>query len=301
MAEAAVAESAESLEDIVADESSPKETGKREYKAVEDGSVDSKVVSLSKYRAMKAAKAHKSEYRRGEHSEGNSHAGKEDADTKDGAVAIIYFEDPETGYVEAVFEPREDARAKGDFSLIGGTKSFYDSDSRSTLAREATEEVADKDARKAILRAFKENSQLYYTQRVYIEGENSQTAVYAIKITDKKEWAAISHTHLQDGHSHHSNAVTLSLDEIMKGNHNFAYNLGPIIKRFFTENYINNFTAGLGKPQPSSGAHHYSIDSALNYKPIVQAQHYSGQGVITYKPAKGLSYSPAGYQMFKAA
>lgn len=301
MAEAAESEGSseehESLEDKVADKAASKETGKREYGLGKNASVDSKVISLSKYKSMKLAKPHNSSHSsEGGHSEHNR---KEKADDVHGAVAIIYFEDPETGYVEAVFEPRSDKRANGDLSLIGGTRSFYDDDARSNLLRETKEEVGDKKAAEAIVNALRENGTIYHIHQAYWEGKNASTHIYAIKITDKKEWEAVKHTPLIDGH-HHEHAKTLSLDEIMKGNHKFAYGFGPVIKSFFLENYGNNYRYGLGKSNPSdSGAHHYSIDSVVAYKPVVsQAKPYSDSGTVG--PAK-LSYIPAGYQVFKAA
>jgi len=158
-----------------------------------------------------------------------------------GAVAIIYYENQDTGKIEVLFEqrPANDKleSERGKLSLIGGAIDIVDGRSEGSLEalmRELDEEIGDEKAKTIIRKALDSTRELYTILSDNVGGEIANTYVYKIKIYSAKEWNIVKRTYLADGSG---TARVLSSDEITSTPKNgFAFSFGETAHGFVARN-----------------------------------------------------------------
>lgn len=230
------------------------------------------------------------------HAKGNENTNsRENTRTLNGAVALIVYEDPETGKIEFYFEEKPQnyyiRKYRGKLSLIGGAIDTTDKDSLEALVREFGEEVETWKARDILQNKARANRKVYQKIIEYVNGKPAITYVYSIRITSREEWNAIKKSGLRDDAGP---SRILTLEEILKlGHDDFAFNQWEVIYGFIHENYIskpkksaqnyviappysvNTHEAHSGSEwhNPSNinsnPAHHYTIPNAAHYSPII--------------------------------
>lgn len=171
-------------------------------------------------------------------------------DTLDGAGALFYHRDPETGKVYFAFERKTEDYPLSEFrhklAFIGGKNRIGETHVES-LVRELREE--DPSSYKILIKALKDNGCLYDVFKEYVDGYESNTSIYVAEIKDPEEWAKFASTELTEGRK-----AIKSLEELvaMKPS-DFAFNHGQIIMEFIGD-YLRES--------------HSTKSSALHYNPV---------------------------------
>jgi len=145
-------------------------------------------------------------------------------DSHDGAHAIIYHIDPETGKIYFAFEKKpadyQPSEYAGTLSLYGGSIKIGESPNDG-LARELEEEDP---AYKIVIKALNETKWKVAEVPKYADGVPSRTYIWAAEIKDQNEWSKYKSSKSLEG-----DKSIKSLEEIAGSN--FAFGFGPIVKQ----------------------------------------------------------------------
>lgn len=208
-------------------------------------------------------------------SEKNSEQEGKKGGTIHGSVAIICYEDPETGKVEFYLEEKPQDYAikeyRGKLAFVGGTIESNETNLEALL-REFGEEVQDKNAQSILRHIVLTKGLSYYdVLRQSVKGEESRTYVYVIKVDSRAEWDAIKNSSLT--HDAGPKRV-LALEEIValleSGASAFAFDFDKVLVKFINQFYgakISDYKAKLA----SSGALKQQVHDEY-------LQHISGNG-----------------------
>jgi len=154
---------------------------------------------------------------------------REAHDSSDGAHAIIYHRDPETGKIYLVFEKKPASypypEAVGKLSLYGGAIRIGESPNDGVV-RELKEE--DPDSSKMLIKAMNETGFKVAEINQHIDGVPSTIHVWAAEIKDPGEWKKYLSSKSTEG-----DKAVKSLEEItaMKNSY-FAFSFGPVVRGF---------------------------------------------------------------------
>jgi len=184
-----------------------------------------------------------------------------EADTLDGALAIIAYEDPKTGlkfYLE--IKPQtyaiESERQKA--ALVGGRIDTEDKSPLEALVREIGEEIEDSKAR-SILRSHLKGAKPEYIITDYIEGYESRNYVFVIKLNSEEEWKAVS----SSGMTHDAGTpAVMPLEKVVNNIDNFAFNHGEIIRKFIGDYLHGRFSTKSSSEPPHYNPISFSLHSA---------------------------------------
>lgn len=158
-------------------------------------------------------------------------------DSFDGAHAIIYHRDPETGKIYFAFEKKPAdypiSKYAGTLSLYGGSLKVGEAPNEG-LVRELKEE--DPDSFKIIIKALNETRWKVAEISSHIDGVPSTTYIWAAEIKDPNTWSDYLLSRSTEG-----DKTTKSLVETLgMKNSDFAFGFGPVIKgiaNVLSENY----------------------------------------------------------------
>ena len=159
--------------------------------------------------------------------------------TPDGAVAIIAYQDPETGKVtEYLLEENPASYAlpeyAGKLRFIGGAIDRVNGkkeDPYTTLERELYEEVPSREAVQILLK-YLDSRTPYKTVKVDVDGESTETHVFKIIVTNWDHWLVAVGANLGDD-AGFSRLVTLE-DILTIGKKGFAFDDYEVIHEFAT-------------------------------------------------------------------
>ncbi len=163
-------------------------------------------------------------------------------DTIHGSVAIIYYEDPETGKVEFYLEEKPGdywvPEYAGRLAFFGGTIKNKESNLEA-LVRELGEEVVNKDAQSELIRAlFSREPSVYEIIKHKLGFEESRTYVRVIKLNSKEAWEKVRNS--PSGHDA-GPARVLTLEQIVdildREENGFAFDFGRILMKFINQFY----------------------------------------------------------------
>lgn len=199
--------------------------------------------------------------------------------TVDGAVAIIAYEDPETGKVEFYLEqkPQDYAIAKyrGKLSFVGGGMETTDPNSLEALVREISEEVESDEAKAILIGILRSKLPSPYTVlKELVNGKQSSTYIYVIKVASRSQWLRIKNSQLT--HDAGPKQI-LTLEEVLgMGDDDFAFDMRPIILGYIREHYVQqyrrySFNASHGRPGAST--HHSAPQQAPEPRPFAGYSH----------------------------
>jgi len=230
----------------------------------------------------------------------NSEKGKSyNREIPDGEVAIIYHEYPD-GRIKALFEEKpKGVREAGKLSFIGGGKEPYvDIGPKSTAKREIREEVANEDAVRVLLNALDEDGEEYFVYKGYgASGKQFKVPIRLIKVKSDKDWEKVEKSPLTAPTSTDITgyARVLPLEKILsKGNDEYAFDYGKVIRKFFRERHPTQYRLALSGAYSmpivsTSHSHVQTIDAFVNNS---LAQSYSFPTINTsYKPLQNMGAS----------
>ncbi|MBI2576540.1 hypothetical protein HYV84_04965 [Candidatus Woesearchaeota archaeon] len=157
--------------------------------------------------------------------------------TLDGAVAIIAYQDPDSGEVKEYLleeNPSDYALQEyaGKLRFIGGAIDRVNGskeDPYTALAREFSEEIPSREAVNILLK-YLESKTPYKTVQVDVEGEKTETHIFKVLIPSWDEWQAVVGANLGDD-AGFSRVVTLD-DILTLGKKGFAFNDFEVIHEF---------------------------------------------------------------------
>lgn len=163
----------------------------------------------------------------------------------DGAIALIYHVDEETGKVEHYLERKRldysIVKERGKISLLGGLIEHGEGPLE-TLIREIGEEVNDPSAKKILTNSLMQDGGFYDLFVEYQNGKVVKHYVYVIPVKSKKDWAIVTNsgfTHDAGSKSVIDNKELLEL--LQKNPEYFAFIHGDIIKSHIHENFMSAF------------------------------------------------------------
>ncbi len=244
-------------------------------------------------RVQKHSNEHKSTLER-KLSQKSAKGGDSYREVKDGGVTIIYYEYPD-GRIKVKFEEKPEGykykQAVGKLALYGGEMESYDLSSKHTVAREISEEFYDKDVIRILTDALEEDDKPYYVKTGYdANGKEFKTYIHSIKLKSEEDWEKVEKASSKEGY-----ARVLPLDEILsKGNGEYAFDYGKVIKKFFRERHPTQYRLALSGTYSmpivsTSPSHVQTIDAFVNN---LLAQSYSFPTISTnYKPLQNMGTS----------
>ena len=159
--------------------------------------------------------------------------------TLDGAVAIIAYQDPDSGDVKEYLleeNPSDYALQEyaGKLRFIGGAidrVNGHKEDPYTALAREFSEEIPSRDAVNILLK-YLESKTPYKTVQVDVEGEKTETHIFKVLISSWDEWQTVVGANLGDDAGF---SRVVDLDDILTlGKKGFAFNDFEVIHEFAT-------------------------------------------------------------------
>ena len=167
-------------------------------------------------------------------------AGSKEASVE-GALAIIYHENKETGQVEFYLEtkhpnyPRPFEKYQGKKALVGGVIDPTDKNAHSALIRELNEEIQGKGA-SILERIARENPKPIYTvESKDDDGLLVRNYVFKLEIVKEEDWEIIRNSKMTNDAGY---MTILTLEDIKKSNNDdWAFNHYSMISRFINENY----------------------------------------------------------------
>ena len=150
----------------------------------------------------------------------------------DGSVAIIHYENQETGEVEFYLEEKptdyriEKYRKK--LSFIGGAIDTTDKGSLEALVRELTEEVGSSEARTILINYLYRNGKVFQKIVENFESKEVVTYIYSIKVDSKEEWNKVKSSYLT--HDAGSAKVLKLTDALKMREDSFAFGMCSILQ-----------------------------------------------------------------------
>ena len=204
-AEAEGVETAEIKESADLDNASPRESSANREETLEE-------------RVEAPAKRHHSKSSKKSNAKND---GERKYDTIDGAVAIIYYEDEDTGKIYFSLERKSRTHpSKGKYALWGGTVKVGEPHIEA-LVRELSEE--DPKGYSVVLKALKNNGYKLTELVERVDGQTSRTSVYVAKIKGADKWGK----YISAKTSLEGERAILSFGEVVAAinGHYFAYPL----------------------------------------------------------------------------
>ena len=158
----------------------------------------------------------------------------------EGALAIIYHENKETGQMEFYLETKSPSYSfreyQGKNALVGGVIDPTDKSPLEALVREIGEEISDEKAQAILVKAARENSKPSYA----VESEDAdgllvRNYVFKLEIVKEEDWEIIRNSKMTNDAG---SRTLLTRDDIAKSNNDdWAFNHYSMISSFINENY----------------------------------------------------------------
>lgn len=187
--------------------------------------------------------------------------------TLDGSVAIIHYENPETGEVEFYLEEKPTdyyiKKYRKKLSFIGGAIDTTDNGSLEALVRELTEEVGSREARMILIKSLYKSRRIYHKLVEDVDGKEAVTYIYSIKVDSKDEWDKVKNSYL----THDAGpAKVLKMKDILKmGEDSFAFGMCGILQNFIRQEY--------GKYVSSGNSSKYGASKYADIERLVYAEY----------------------------